>query len=179
MDAQGIVVRLRALVGDVVGELVVEGTKDPFCRVKPEAWHDVALRLRDDAELAFDFLQCVTATDWPARQTIEVVYHLYSYRLRHSFVVKADLPRAQPSISSVSDVWPVAEWNEREQFDLVGVDFPGHPDLRRLLLPEDWLGHPLRKDYQEAASYRGMSTSRPSPLDLLVQYDKAHGGRRP
>ena len=173
MDAAAVFARLQSLVGDAVSAFTTENTKDPYCRVTPERWHDVARALRDDAELRFDFLQNLTAVDWPKKPGIEVVYHLYSYSLKHSFVVKADLPRDRPLIPSVADVWATAEWNEREQFDLLGVGFSGHPDLRRLLLPDDWEGHPLRKDYKEQPKYRDMSTTRPSPLELLVVYDKA------
>jgi NADH-quinone oxidoreductase subunit C len=130
--------------------------------------------LRDDPALRFDFLQNLTAVDWIKRDTIEVVYHLFSYPHRHAIAVKVDLPRAAPRVPSVASVWPTADWMEREQFDLLGVVFLNHPDLRRLLMPDDWVGHPMRKDYHEPRSYRGMPTSRPSPLDLLSGYDRAH-----
>ena len=178
MDAAQIFARLQTLAGDAVSAFTVEGTRDPYCKVAPDKWHEVALMLRDDAELKMDFLQNVTAVDWPKQSKIEVVYHLYSYPLRHSFVVKADLPRDKPVVPSVADVWWAAEWNEREQYDLLGVGFSGHPDLRRVMLPDDWVGHPLRKDYKEQAMYREMPTSRPSPLELLVVYDKAPPEKR-
>jgi NADH-quinone oxidoreductase subunit C len=173
MDAPAIFARLQSLVGDAVSAFTTEGTRDPYCRVAADRWHDVAKLLHDDAELRFDFLQNVTAVDWPKKAQLEVVYHLYSYPLRHAFTVKADLPRAEPVIPSVADIWATADWNEREQYDLMGVGFSGHPDLRRVMLPDDWVGHPLRKDYKEQAKYRDMATSRPSPLELLVVYDKA------
>lgn len=175
MDAQSVFNRLSSLAGDAVSDFTAadKGIKDSFCKVKPDRWHDVAAILRDDAELKFDFLQCITAVDWPKKNIIEMVYHLYSYPLRHSFVVKAELPRDNPVIPSVVDLWGAADWNEREQFDLYGVGFSGHPDLRRILMPDDWPGYPMRKDYKEAADYRGMSTTRPNPLNLLVLYDKA------
>lgn len=136
--------------------------------------------LRDDPALRFDFLQNLTAVDWIKRDVIEVVYHLFSYPHRHAIAVKVDLPRAAPRVPSVAAVWPTADWMEREQFDLLGVVFLNHPDLRRLLMPDDWVGHPMRKDYHEARSYRGMPTSRPSPLDLLSGYDRAHrSGKAP
>ena len=173
MDAPAIFAALQAKVGDAVSDLTVEKVKDPSCKVQAAKWHEVALALRDTPELGFDFLQCVTAVDWPKQSQLQMVYHLYSYPHRHSFVVKADLPRDKPVLPSVTDVWATAEWNEREQFDLLGVGFSGHPDLRRVMLPDDWEGHPLRKDYKENAKYREMPTSRPSPLELLVVYDKA------
>jgi len=175
MDAAAIFAHLQSLVGDAVYDFTApdKGIKDAFCRVKPERWHDVAKLLRDDPKLRMDFFQCVTALDWPKKNVIEVVYHLYSYSLHHDLVVKADLPRDNPIIPSVTDLWGAAELNEREQFDLLGVGFSGHPDLRRILMPDDWPGFPMRKDYKEATQYRGMATTRPSPLSLLVVYDKA------
>jgi NADH-quinone oxidoreductase subunit C len=103
---------------------------------------------------------------------VEVVYHFFSYVHRHDLTVKIDLPRDKPVVPSVAALWPSANWQEREQFDLLGVEFTGHPDLRRILLPEDWVGHPLRKDWTEPAEYRGMSTTRPNTLDLLPLYDR-------
>ena len=93
-----------------------------------------------------------------------MVYHLYSYRHRHAFVLKVDAARDNPVVVTVANVWSHAEWQEREAFDLLGVTFEGHPDLRRLLMPEDWPGHPLRKDFVEPEEYHGIATSRESLL---------------
>ena len=142
--------------------------EEKLLRVRADEWRDTARRLRDDG---FDFLQNLTAVDWIKDERIELVYHLWSYGRHLERVVKIDLPRAQPEVASVADVWRAAEWYEREQFDLFGVVFSGHPDLRRILLPDDWPGHPMRKDYVEAAEYRGMSTTRPNTLDLLPVAD--------
>ena len=163
---------LVATFGETVSDFSEGGgLKDPFCRLAPERLLEVARTLRDHPSLQFDFLECVTAVDWPKANQIEVVYHLFSYPQRHSFTLKVTLPRETPTVASLASLWDSADWLEREQFDLMGVDFAGHPDLRRLLLPEDWTGHPLRKDYQQPAEYRGMRTTRPSPLDLLPKYD--------
>jgi NADH-quinone oxidoreductase subunit C len=154
------------------------GPRDPFFRAPPERIVEVLRTLRDQPDLRCDFLQNLTAVDWPARAlgadpgSFEVVYHLHSYVHRHEVVVKTSVPRKLPRLPSVSGLWKNADWLEREQYDLLGVIFEGHPDLRRLLLPDDWVGHPMRKDYAEAAEYRGMPTSRPSPLDMLLRYDK-------
>lgn len=148
--------------------------RDAFFSVRSERITELCLFLRDDPELRFDFLQSLTAVDWPKREVQEVVYHLYSYRHRHSLCVKTEVPRGAPRLPSVAAVWPTANWHEREQFDLLGVVFEGHPDLRRILMPDDWVGHPMRKDFHEPKSYRGMPTSRPSPLELLQSYDRAH-----
>jgi len=151
-----------------------EAARDASFHARPADLMAVMGALRDDPELRFDFLQNLTAVDWIKRDAIQVVYHLFSYVYRHEICVRVDLPRATPHVASVVSLWPTANWHEREQFDLLGVVFEGHPDLRRLLMPDDWVGHPMRKDFHEPKSYRGMPTSRPSPLDLLVTYDRAH-----
>ncbi len=108
---------------------------------------DVARHLRYAPDAAFDFCSDLTATDWPTRaERFDVVYCLYSTRHRHSIRVKARLPDRQP-IPSATAVWPSANWLEREVWDMFGIDFTGHPDLRRILMPDDWQGHPQRKDY--------------------------------
>src|SRR6266850_1542780 len=108
----------------------------------------VARALRDRGELAFDFLAEVTAVDfWPAEPRFELVYMLVSIANRLRLRVKVRLPADDPHVATVSDVWPAANWLEREVWDLFGIAFDGHPDPRRLLMPEDWEGYPLRKDY--------------------------------
>ena len=108
----------------------------------------VARALRDRPELAFDFLAEVTAVDfWPAAPRFELVYMLVSIANRLRLRVKVRLPADDPHVATVSGVWPAANWLEREVWDLFGIAFDGHPDPRRLLMPEDWEGYPLRKDY--------------------------------
>jgi NADH-quinone oxidoreductase subunit C len=107
----------------------------------------VAKSLREMPETSFDMCSDLTATDWPPRAArFDVVYCLYSLRHRHRLRVKAQLPDGQ-TIASVTPVWPSANWLEREVFDMFGIRFAGHPDLRRILMPEDWQGFPQRKDY--------------------------------
>ncbi len=173
MEPKSIFDHLAAKLGDAVHSFTTDGTKDPYFKVVPEKILDVAKVLRDDPELRFDFLHNVTAVDWLKQNRIDVVYHLWSYPKKHGIVMKAELPRDKPRVPSVVSIWNAADWNEREQFDLFGVEFTGHPDLRRIMLPDDWPGHPMRKDYKEAESYRGMSTTRPNTLELLPMYDKA------
>ena len=104
--------------------------------------------LRDGDGLAFDFLSDVTASDWPDRRPrFWIAYHLYSSTHRHRIRVKVGLPPDDPRVPSAVSLYPTADWFEREVFDMYGVRFDGHPDLRRILLPDDWDGHPLRRDY--------------------------------
>ena len=171
MNVEDIHGRLRARFGDAVGPLG-EARVDPWCTVAADRLVELCGFLRDDPELAFDFLEDLTAVDWPKREVIEVVYHLLSYRHRHAFVLKVEAARAAPTVPTVEGVWKAANWHEREVYDLFGVDFPGHPDLRRVLLPDDWVGYPLRKDYQEAGGYHGFSNVRENPLVELRRLDE-------
>jgi NADH-quinone oxidoreductase subunit C len=164
--------RLKARFGDDVGPLS-EPKIDAFAVAKRERIVEICRFLASEPELAFDFLEDLTAVDWPKRNVIEVVYHLVSYTHRHSFVLKVELDRAAPSIATVEGVWKTANWFEREVYDLFGVDFEGHPDLRRIMLPDDWVGHPLRKDYQEAGGWHGISNVRENPLVELRRLDDA------
>lgn len=151
-----------------------DGPREAFVRVHAAGLLEVARTLRDDPAFRFDFLQNLTAIDWCKQGVLQVVYHLFSYPHRHELVLKVDLPRERPHVPSLAGLWKSADWMEREQYDLLGVVFDGHPDLRRLLMPDDWVGHPMRKDYREPRAYRGMPTSRPSPMELLGSYDQAH-----
>ncbi|RMH42894.1 MAG: NADH-quinone oxidoreductase subunit C [Deltaproteobacteria bacterium] len=150
------------------------GIKDAFCLVAADKLVDVCTFLKTDPRLRFDFLQCITGVDYPRDDKLVSVYHLYSYEHHHTFVIKVEVPRDRPVVPSVCGVWRSANWNEREQYDLLGLQYVGHPDLRRLLMPDDWVGHPMRKDYQEADRYRTMPTTRYSVLELLAAYDKEH-----
>jgi NADH-quinone oxidoreductase subunit C len=127
----------------------------PHVVLKPERLVSVATFLKTDPRLRFDLLRCISAVDWPARNAVEVAYDLISTSSGHAFAVKVMLDRVNPQVESVGAVWPAAGWHEREAFDLMGVTFGHHPDLRRILMPEDWTGYPLRKDYQDGVDYRG------------------------
>jgi len=108
---------------------------------------DALLRLRDQQDLSFGFLSSVTATDHPGRDPrFWVVYELRSVEHAHRLRLKVGLPVDDPHVASVTSLFPTADWHERETWDLFGIVFDGHPDLDRILLPDDWEGHPLRKD---------------------------------
>ncbi|HEB75770.1 MAG TPA: NADH-quinone oxidoreductase subunit C [Nitrospirae bacterium] len=112
--------------------------------------------LHDEPELRFDFLKDLCGVDYLGKKPLrfEVVYTLYSMRHRHMIRLKAEVGEDDPSIDSVVPVWIGAGWHERECYDMYGIAFNGHPDLRRILMPEDWEGHPLRKDYPEKGPER-------------------------
>ena len=135
----------------------------PSFVVNPAVLPAVCLFLRDHAETYFDFLSCISAVDdGVSAGTFTVVYHLasipYNYQLTLKVIVTNDRKVDNlPVIPSVASVWRTADWHEREAFDLMGIYFEGHPDLRRILLPEDWDGYPLRKDYEEAETYHGIA----------------------
>lgn len=141
--------------------------RDAWLQVAPWDIEGVCQHLRDAPELDFDYLECITGVDFPDIQKIVVVYHIYSYTKKHRVILKAFLEREDPAIPTLVNVWSTANWQERECFDLLGVLFEGHPDLRRLLLPDDWEGHPLRKDFEEKPDYHGIPTQRPNPIELF------------
>jgi NADH-quinone oxidoreductase subunit C len=124
-----------------------DGTEWPTATIDPSAWKTAAKQLAAAGDLHFDYLFCVTAVDW--RTHFTMVYHLTSTIYRHTLVIKVKLDHDHPVIPTVSDIWRTAEFHEREAFDLCGIEFTGHPDLRRLFMPDDWKGWPLRKDYED------------------------------
>ena len=159
MTAKEIFERVNELYPGAATDLDEE-CLDPFFKVNAANLKDVCLALRDDGALRFSVLSDLTAVDLPTENVIQVVYHLYSYEPPQQIVIKADVDRDAARIATVEDVWKVANWFEREVFDLFGVLFEGHSDLRRILLPEDWVGYPLRKDFVEQEEYDGISTER-------------------
>jgi len=115
--------------------------------VEPVNWKSFAQQLHVTQGLDFDYLFCLTCVDWKTHFTM--VYHFTSTRHRHNIVVKSKLDRGNPEIETVSDIWRTAELHEREVYDLFGIRFLHHPDLRRLIMPDDWQGWPLRKDFED------------------------------
>ena len=130
--------------------------RHPRVEVMAENWRALAEFLFHENDLAFDFLGCLTAVDYVADNQFGVVYDLRSHQHGHWFAVKALIDRDAPTIPSVMDLWPAADWHEREAYDMMGITFEGHSDLRRILLPEDWEGFPLRKDYVFPREYHGI-----------------------
>lgn len=117
-------------------------------QVEPADWPALARSLRNDESLSFDYLFCLTCIDWKTHLTM--VYHLDSTKYRHNLVVKAKLDRVSPEIGTVSDIWQTANFHEREVYEMFGVQFLNHPDLRLLILPDGWEGrNPMLKDFED------------------------------
>ena len=146
--------------------------QDPWVLVKPAAIAEVCAFLKTDPRTRMDSLMNLTAVDWPKRNQIDVIYHLFSYAHRHVFILKVQLDRAKPEVPSVESIWKSADWLEREQYDLMGVTFTGHPDLRRIMMPDDWVGNPLRKDYAEQPQWHNITTTRDNSLEGYVRLDE-------
>ncbi len=152
---------LRSRFGDAVTDTVLD-RGHPYVQVRADRWPDVAVFLRDEILLAFNLLRSIAAVDLLADNQLACVYDLLRVPEEnlgelctetHEFAVRVVVDRDNPVIPSVAHVWAAADWHEREAFDLMGIDFPGHPDLRRILCPDDWEGHPLRKDYEFPLAY--------------------------
>ena len=143
------------------GDVVVDETMTPKgVKVHPADLKTACVRLQQHSSLFFDMLSCVTAIDNGAEAgTLDVIYNLYSIPFNHHFTLKVTVPRDHAELDSVESVWKTANWHEREAYDMFGITFRGHPDLRRILLPADWEGHPLRKDYKQQEYYRGVKVS--------------------
>jgi len=136
----------------------------PSLEVKTALISDICQELYQNETTYFDFLSCITAIDNGLEKgTMEVIYHLYSIPYNKHIVLKVFTSRGDdkvlPSIPTVTNVWKSADWHEREAYDLLGINFEGHPDLRRILMPNDWVGYPLRKDYQEQETYHGIKVA--------------------
>lgn len=173
MSGQAFVDRLKKKFGAKITGAELGGV-DPWIEIAPDGLLEVCTYLRDEADLRFDMLNCITCVDYfepdakkAAKVTwqphLEMVYHLWSVPHKRSLVLKVMLPRWRddvpgqiPDIASVAEIWPTADWHERETYDLSGINFVGHPNLRRILCPEDWVGYPLRKDYEMPLEYHGI-----------------------
>ncbi len=190
-----------------------EDAVEPWAEIAPERIADACLFLRDDERLDFNQLMCLSGIDWDgydengkgksvailgytdegqpettdrtADGDLGVAYHLYSHAQRHKFTLRVRVAREVAEVPTVSHVWPTAAWHEREAWDLVGIRFAGHPDLRRMLLDEAWEGHPLRKDYVMPAMWEGVPmegrplAKNPFPATEPATGDDGPGGPTP
>jgi NADH-quinone oxidoreductase subunit C len=173
MNSTEIIAALEAKFGGKIKAKLPEAL-DPSVVIEPGDLLEVCRFLREDPRLTFDLLNCISGVDYlepDAKKMakagfephMEVVYHLSSFPHQHRIVLKLILPRWKdnkagelPEVPSVTGLWRTADWHEREVYDLCGIWFSGHPDLRRILLSEDWVGHPLRKDYEFPLEYHGI-----------------------
>ncbi|MBF0586651.1 NADH-quinone oxidoreductase subunit C [Prosthecochloris sp. N3] len=148
---------VREKFGDAVSDFDANDTMPFFEVTDARRWKEVALFLRDDSRLDFNYLACLSGMDYPAEGKLGVVCNLESLgKHNHRIAVKINCSRDSAVLPSVARVWKTAEWHEREAFDMYGIRFDAHPDLRRILCPEDWEGYPLRKDYEVQESYHGV-----------------------
>lgn len=154
MDYQQITNRIEQQFPGVV--IDQEENQKQFINLDSKNWLDVALFLRDEQDLKFDSLECITGVDLGEDQEFEVRYNLHSMVHTHKIEIRIRLPRKRPKVPSIEQVWRIGDWFEREVFDMYGIRFKGHRDLRRMLLPEDWVGWPLRKDYTMPELYHGI-----------------------
>lgn len=179
MDFGEMAQRVKQLCPDDFVAEFGEPARDHYIRVKPERFAQLMNVLRDDEKLSFEILMSITAVDTQSyeptkprvkkgeqappdpempEKRFDLVYHLLSVVCNHRLVIKVYLDDdVTPSIATLTSVWPAADWHEREAWDLMGIRFDGHPDLRRILCCEDWVGHPLRKDYEFPKQYHGIS----------------------
>lgn len=157
---------LQSTFGDAALESVVDRGMVTLV-ISPGTLLDTCQQLKTDPALSFDYLACLTSID--RQDHLEVAYNLRSLTHKHEFCLKVRLPRDTPEIPTVTSIWKGANWHEREAYDLMGIHFQGHPDLRRILLPDEWEGHPLRKYYvyepDDVPSEQG------PPEHLLIQLE--------
>jgi len=147
---------------------------DVLVRLRKERFQEIARFLRDDPGLRFDYLSNLTAVHWPQKpKPFEIVYHLFSIGRRHRLTLKLEVQDGEEAPTACA-VWPTANWHEREVFDLFGIRFTGHPDMTRILMTDEWVGHPLRKDYplegkpEDHVQYREVTTA-----EHVYTYEKA------
>ena len=162
---------LKEKFGDKIIELKSDQPVEAFIKVDPKSVDKICLYLRDTAGLMFDNLMCLSATDDANGEsvkeedgsttlkggTLSVYYHLESMSLKQKLTLVVSVDKDKPDVATVAEIWKSANWHEREAYDLIGINFLNHPDLRRILMPYDWeAGHPLRKDYKNPEFYQGM-----------------------
>jgi len=153
MDNEALKTWILALVPEAVAE---ENKQYLTLKIPAEKLHDTAKALKESAETSFDYLFCMTGVDM--QPALMVVYHLQSIKHRHVIVLKTEtIDRENPELDSVTDLWRGAELHEDEIYDMFGIKFRNHPNLRRMFMPDDWQGYPLRKDYSDAVNIIDLS----------------------
>ena len=160
MNRGNLITNINKLMSGYISEMDKESF-DVTIVIEKEKLHEALKKLKEDKNLKLDYLMCLTGVDYPPDK-LELVYHLYSMEKKHRVCVKSCLDRKNPVAPSVTDLWKAAEWHERETYDLIGIKFEGNPDLRRILLPEDFVGHPLQKDFTSPEVVKS-----PTPKEMM------------
>ena len=156
MDFPGILEYLNNSLGKDF--LIIDEELPPeTVKVSAQNWNRLASFLREDEQFLFDAMMCITGIDEGIEsEYLAVMYNLHSMKYKHKIEVYIQVPKSEPKVPSVEQIWRIADWFEREIYDMYGIEFEGHRDLRRILLPSDWEGFPLRKDYKFPETYHGI-----------------------
>lgn len=149
---------LKTQFGDDNIEFTQGDVGQPWFTFPVSKLKEIAKFLRDDTELRCNTLMCLSGAHYPNEGELGVTYHLHSTGLGHSIACKVRVPIENPLVPSVEAIWKTANWHEREAMDMVGVMFENHPNMTRILCPEDWEGYALRKDYMQQEFYQGVPT---------------------
>ena len=153
-------VDINKILKDKFGESIEIIDNANFVKVNALNWHEIATFLKEDEQLKFDYLMCISSYDKGDKVKYGVAYNFKSTSLNHYLEIRIEVSDEE-SIASVTDLWGSADWHEREAYDMMGIKFDNHPNFKRILLPEDWPGYPLRKDFKTPDYYKGM----PVPKD--------------
>jgi NADH-quinone oxidoreductase subunit C len=156
MQVKDIYTQLKKKFGDKILDIVESEQvgSDAFINVEPTAIKEISMFLRDEPSMDFDYLALLSGMDY--KDSLGVVYNLYSIKLKHRVTLKIKIDRIDPHVPTIERVWKAANWHEREAYDMFGIWFDEHPNMERILCPEDWDGYPLRKDYVAQTSYHGI-----------------------
>ena len=147
--------KVRKIILEKFPESIIENEQNDYIQIKPESWFEIASMLKTEESLLFDSLQCQMGMDM-GEDILESRYNLHSMQHDHYTEIRIPVLRSNAQVPSVERIWRIADWFERETYDMLGIEYVGHRDLRRILLPDDWEGWPLRKDYQEQETYHGI-----------------------
>ena len=154
-NSENIIPKIAKMLDDKFSACLDGDLQSDYIQLKPKKWFEISKFLKEDPDMYFDSLQCNTGFDL-GDGMLESRYNLHSMKHLHSLEIRIKVDINNPDIPSVERIWRVADWFERETYDMFGINFTGHRDLRRILLPEDWDGWPLRKDYEEQETYHGI-----------------------
>ena len=149
---------IKAVIMDQFPGSVIEreDLAEKQVELKADQWFDIATFLKEDPNLSFDQLECITGIDLGEEASLQTRYNLHSMEYRHKIEILISHDRKEPKVASIEKIWRIGDWFERETYDMFGIVYEGHRDLRRILCPDDWEGWPLRKDYEGQESYHGI-----------------------